>query len=502
MKRDSKGHSSPVREEIKRVSDMMENNKPAPSNPFSGLDSLDLLLVNPSVNWRSENILKMTLRIEEDIPNQESPPLGLGYLLAAARKEGLKAKCIDMAVDGYSISELVDLIAKTKPSLVGFTAFTKQITEVGEISLQIKKSLPNTLIGVGGCHVTAIPFQTLEEFPQVDFVFCGEGEEQVKKILDLHDKPESLAQVPGVVTRNTVSYEHVIAADLDNAPFPAWEEFDLAKYPGLLPHQTKLELPMLMTRGCPFKCTFCCRVNGGEIRFRSVKSVLAEIERNVSEFGCEALAVCDENFVVDKEWTKQMLSGLIDSGLNKKVKWSAAMRVNTAQPDLLKRMKEAGCYYVFYGFESANDATLGRVNKGTRVSQMLPAVQWTKEAGLVPVGGFMIGLPGDTDKEVFEAIELGKKLDLYSITFPIAVPYPGTEMREQALKNMYGMRILTSEWNMYGRKSIDSKEDFEIMESESFPAEHQRKMQAIAYEQHPKKKMDEYLKQLDSSTIK
>ena len=113
------------------------------------------------------------------------------------------------------------------------------------------------------------------------------------------------------------------------------------------------------------------------------------------------------------------------------------MRVSMATPELMKNMRKAGCYYVFFGFESANSTTLKRIKKGTNVSQMRQAVRLAKKAGIIPVGSFMIGLPGDKEEDIYKAIELGKELDLYSITFPIAVPYPGTEMREQALKNMH-----------------------------------------------------------------
>ena len=110
-----------------------------------------------------------------------------------------------------------------------------------------------------------------------------------------------------------------------------------------------------------------------------------------------------------------------------------------------------------------------------------------KRAGIVPVGSFIIGLPGDTKEDIYKAIALGKELDLYSITFPIAVPYPGTLMREQALNHMYGMRILSNNWNYYGKKAIDSKEDFEILESDDLPAKMRKELQEMAYSEHPKK---------------
>ena len=456
------------------------------------IKSLDLLLVNPSFDWESERIQRMTMRIEKDRPNQEAPLLNIAYLIAAAKKANLRVKFIDMVVDGFGTGELLEFISKTKPPLIGFTAFTKQICDVGKVSEQIKHKIPNAIICVGGCHASAIPKQTLEEFAGIDFVFCGEAEEQLPKIFDYLKNPGALAKLHGVVTRETNVFQPGIIENLDEIPFPAWEEFDLTKYPGNVSHRT--ELPIITSRGCPFSCTFCCRSSGEKVRYRSVNLVISEIERNIEKFGCETVHFYDENFLLDKKRTRQLFFELNNSGLNKKIKWTCSMRVDKVTPELVVNMKKAGCYRIFFGFESANNNTLKIIKKGTNVSQMLQAVRITKQAGIVPTGAFMIGLPGDTEEDVYKAIELGKELDLYSITFPILVPYPGTEIREQALKNMYGMRIISNNWEYYGRKSIDSKEDFEILESADLSAKKRRELQIVAYSKHPKKNMEEYLR--------
>lgn len=459
-------------------------------------NGLDLLLINPSLDWKSEKMQKMTMRVEKNIPNQESPCLNIAYLIAAAKQVNLKVKFIDMVTDSFDVEYLVGYIVKSRPSLIGFSAFTRQICAVGKISALIKSVMPDAVICVGGCHASAMPMETLNEFSSIDFVFCGEAEEQLSRIFDCLKNFNELTKLPGIVTRRTNDFESVVVEDLDKIPFPAWEEFDLDKYPGCTPHRTKRELPMITTRGCPYSCTFCCRSNGNKVRYRSVFSVISEIERNVEKFGCEAISFLDENFILDNKRVSKLFFELVKLGLNKKVKWYCSMRVNMASLELMKNMKKAGCFYVFFGFESANNDTLKRIKKGTTVAQMPQAVRWAKEAGIIPVGSFMIGLPGDKEEDIYKAIELGKELDLYSITFPIAVPYPGTELREQASNNMYGMRILSNNWEHYGRKSVDSKEDFDILESNELLAKRRRELQKIAYSEHPKKIMDEYLSRL------
>jgi anaerobic magnesium-protoporphyrin IX monomethyl ester cyclase len=285
---------------------------------------------------------------------------------------------------------------------------------------------------------------------------------------------------------------------VDGIPFPAWEEFDLSKFPGTNPHGTQLELPMITGRGCPFNCIFCCRYLGNKCRRRSVDSVIAEITRNVDEFGCEAIAFLDDTFILNMKWTEEFFEKMRKTGLDKKIKWSCTTRVSDATPDLLKKMKSAGCYYVFFGFESANDYILKIAKKAIKREQILKAVEWTKHCGIIPSGSFIIGLPGDTEESILDTIEFGKMLDLYSITFPIATPFPGSELREMALRNDYGMNIRSSDWSDYLANDLDKygKMNIRVLESDDLPWEKRIELQKIGYERNPKKKISEYAQRL------
>ncbi|HRY28818.1 MAG TPA: radical SAM protein [Elusimicrobiota bacterium] len=452
---------------------------------------MDILFVNPSLEWKADLQKKISIRIESNIPNQESPHIGIAYLLAMAKKIGISAHYIDMVMQGWDVEKLMDFIAEHRPALVGFTAFTIQIKPAGKIAEKIKERFPKTVVCVGGPHAGAVPGETLEEFPGFDFAVCGEGEHLLRRLLDVLGDEKALEKLPGVVTRGKKDYAWTPIEDLDPLPFPAWEEFDLTKYPGTYPHRTRQELPMIVGRGCPFRCTFCCRALGDDNRRRSVRSVLAEIEHNVERFGCESVAFMDETFVLPGKWMDEFLSTYMKRGLHKKVSWSCSTRVSQITPDFLRRMREAGCYYIFYGMESADDATLRLIKKGITVQQIRNAVKWSQQAGIIPVGAFIIGLPGDTEEKIHRAIDLARELNLYSVTFPIAVPFPGTELRDMALKKEYGMRILTNDWDLYGKQSGG------VMESDDLSWQKRNELQKIAYQTHPKKKIAQYVEWLE-----
>lgn len=451
---------------------------------------VDLLLVNPSADYTKDQKDILTRRVEEDVAIQNSPSPGIASLLSTAKHNNLNAKFIDMVAGSISIDKLLQYINISKSTLIGFTALTVQIKSAGFIAKEIKKQFPDILICVGGIHATTMPKETLEEFDAFDFVVCGEGELVVLNIFDNLKKGIPLSTIKGVVTKGKTDFSFDVIKDLDSLPFPAWEELDLNKYGGIYPHRTKLELPMWTSRGCPFDCIFCTRPHGRHRRHRSITSVISEIERNINEFGCESIAFIDETFIADLKWSCELFNSIIRKGINKKIIWSCETRVNIASPELFHLMKETGCYYIFFGLESADDAILHNARKKITISQIKKAVNWAKDAGIIVSGSFIIGLPGETEETVRKSIELAQELDLYSVTFPIAVPYPGTVLRKMAINREYGLRILSNDWDDYDKQYPG------IMESEQLNIGKRRELQKLAYTLNPKKKINEYMEKL------
>lgn len=452
---------------------------------------VDLLLINPSTDYIKDQKDILHRRVEKDVVIQNSPSPGIAYLSAIAKHNNLNAKFIDMVVESISIDKLFQYIDVSRPTLIGFTALTVQIKSAGLIAKEIKKQFPDILICVGGTHVTVMPKETLEEFDAFDFVVCGEGELVILNIFDNLKKGLPLSTIKGVVTRGKTDFSYDSISDLDSLPFPDWEELPLNKYGGIYPHRTKLELPVWTSRGCPSSCIFCVRPFGRHRRHRSVMSVISEIERNINDFGCESIAFIDETFIADLKWSTELFNSIIQKGLNKKITWSCETRVDTSSPELFRLMKESGCYYVFFGLENADDAILNNARKRITVSQIKKAVEWAKSSGIIVSGSFIIGLPGETEETVRKSIKLAQELDLYSTTFPIAVPYPGTVLRKMAIDHEYGLRILSNNWENYDKQYPG------VMESEQLSIERRRELQKLAYDLNPKKKIKEYVKKLN-----
>ena len=465
---------------------------------FNGENKIDLLLVEASLDWNKYSKIKIEARLEKNSPYKECLKVSTGYLLAAIKNKGYKVKFVDMAVEEMGVDDLLEYIRKTNPSVIGMPSFTYQIPSVGELFSKIKNIFPNIILCAGGCHVSALPKRTLDEYADIDFVIKGEAETTMPMVLECVRNNKSISDISGVVVRNQDNYRDGSFEDVGNISFPAWEEINIHKYGGLYPHRSKLELPILTGRGCPFKCIFCCRQSGSKCRRREVGSVIEEIERNIKDFGCESISFLDETFILDKKWINEFIDRMKTSGLNKKIRWACSTRVSSVSLELIKDMKKAGCYYIFYGFESANENILKIIKKGVTPEQMKDAVRWTRQSGVISTGSFIIGLPGDTRSTILENIEFGKNLGLYSITFPIAVPFPGTKLRTMALAGEYGMRIISDDWSEYLANDFDIQGKGEIghLESIDLSWSERRELQKIAYLRNPKKELSKYLKSI------
>jgi len=405
---------------------------------------LDYLMITPSV----------ALCPDPANSRHRSPSLAVGYILADVKKEGYTVKYIDMDACLVSVDRLVGYVERNKPMLVAFTAVTTNIKAAAHVAGRIRERCGDTLICLGGVHATMIPQETLAEFPVFDFLVRGEGEQVIPRILRrLRAGHRDFMDIMGVISPGRDDLRSCLVQDLETLPFPAWEEFDLARYPGADLHRTRRELPIITARGCPYDCCFCCRQPGmRKVRYRSAESIMEELVRDVDIFGAEAILFVDETFTVNRRFTTEICEGILARGLHRKMRWSCSTRVDTADQDLFQLMRKAGCYDVFFGFESGDDRLLEIAGKRITTAQMRDAVAKAKRADLAVHGCFILGLPGETEETIEKAWKLAKELDIRGISFPIAVPFPGTRLRAMAERGEYGLRITSNNWEDYGKQ--------------------------------------------------
>ena len=141
----------------------------------------------------------------------------------------------------------------------------------------------------------------------------------------------------------------------------------------------------------------------------------------------------------DKKWMTEFCSLLIDAQLN--VIWSCFAVINTVNQEILSLMKKAGCWSIYYGYETgvpelAKNMKTDRKNKS--MEKMLEVTKWTKNAGIEIRGSFMFALPGESPELAEQTIENAIKLNPDYAQFSICTPYPGTELYNQIKNGKWG----------------------------------------------------------------
>jgi len=378
------------------------------------------------------------------------PSQGIGYIAAVIKAKGHDVKVFAGKLTKSAPEEIAEAISGYGPDAVGITAMTPDILCAARIAGLLKKQGKNLIVVIGGAHVSALPEETLNEFPDFDIGMIGEGEETIAEFTDWFSSGKDYSRLKGIrglVYRDDSGRPCRSAArpwieDLDRLPFPAWELFPA-------PLSGRREFPVFASRGCPYQCRFCMRMMGERVRRRSAENILAELLRNRRLTGTNLFWFADETFGVDKVWLDKLLDTLIKNKGLLNMHWSANSRVNLANADIYAKMQTAGCVEVYFGIESGNDLILANSCKGITTLQARLAVEAAKRAGLRVGAFFILGHPGETLRTIWQTIYFAARLNTDIVVFGKMVPYPGTEIRQMAKEHKGGYNYLSNDWNDY-----------------------------------------------------
>ena len=355
---------------------------------------------------------------------EEYPSGALVSLGTIAKRMGHEVRCLHLELGDDLLRELFAFA----PDIVGVTTTTVQVKSAREVVQQTKWwsrwANQNVLVLAGGAHVSALGQEFLFNCPRLDAVCIGEGETAWMQVL----KGNPIGEVVNMLTRDGGSNGYM-APDLDAISFlPELSLFDLGRFSGAMPPGPRPSMFIMGSRGCPFECIFCQNAWGRKVRYRSPESIIAEI-RHLRSQGIKEIFFQDDNFNLNHDWAKEVLSRIIACGLND-IAYRLVFRGNEklVTGELLHLARQAGVWIIFYGVESLSQKMLDGMKKGLTVGEIERAVRLTQEAGIKVQASFVIGLPGETRETIKETVAGIRELapDFYGCT--PAMPLPGTEL--------------------------------------------------------------------------
>lgn len=371
-----------------------------------------------------------------------NPPLGLGYLASYLEANGFRVDILDLTIVNATTATLIQLFKKNEPLLVGLTALTPFYLKMKELSLEIKKQIPEIRVVLGGVHASALPRETIDEC-NADFVVIGEGEETLldlaRKIKDQGD----LSGVDGIAYRKgndiVVNKQRELIPDLNTLPMPTWYKIDPRKYPPV-PHgfikKNKFVAPIMSTRGCPYKCNYCasCQFWGQHIRFRTPSMVVDEMEYLFKNFQIREFHFWDDNLTINRKHVLGICKEILRRRLPVTMTTPNGLRVDSLNKTILKVMKKAGFYHLTFSVESGSPKILRESNKVTNLRTIARNTWIAKQLGFTLSSFFMLGFPNETLESIQKTIKFAKSLPLDQRLFFILRPLPGSRLFDEMVQ--------------------------------------------------------------------
>ena len=250
--------------------------------------------------------------------------------------------------------------------------------------------------------------------------------------------------MPGLVWRDNGTVRvnpRIFVDDLDGLGLPAWDLIKPQEYPEGPQHGAFFKqfpiAPIMVTRGCPYLCTFCAGgvVSGKKIRRRSIGHVLNELYLLHNDFGIKEFHIIDDNFTMDGAYVKEFLKQLkeLDLGMS----WAVpnGVRMNTLDDEMLALMKETGLYLVSLGIESGSDEVLRSMKKSITTAEIRECVKRINDAGIDIAGFFILGFPGETPQTIRQTIRFSLELKLMRANFFTYLPFPGSDSYRELASN-------------------------------------------------------------------
>ena len=407
------------------------------------------------------------------------PHAGIGYLTSILLKHGIEVSILDLRLGGDA-SKILSVLRAFKPNLVGVTSTSYGYKKAYDIVHIVKSSdevKEGCKVVIGGPHVSALGSRVLDE-SDAHFAVKGEGEFTLLELSwALQEGRRDFGDIKGLIWRwkgeAVENEDRPFITDLDALPFPAYERFDLERY---FCYQERV-LPVVTSRGCPFRCIFCSvRLSmGPKFRPRTPENTVDELEYWLKR-GWNTFEFQDDNFSCHIERARKICDLILTRGL--KIKWRLdSVRADRVTSDLLRRMKEAGCVLIGFGIESGNEEVLKMIHKGTSLQRIRQAVEMADEVGIEKkIGYFIVGHPGETYDKSMDSMRLAQSLPLDEVNFYNLVPYPGTVLFQWVKEN--GHFLYPEELYL---NQISYWQDSPIFETKEFPARERKRAFKIGH---------------------
>lgn len=386
-----------------------------------------------------------------------APPLNLAYLSRSLYDARIEHNIIDslatqnvfysdtlgITIHGLTHEEIISRIPQ-EVKIIGITSmFSSEFLIVRELIKHIKIKFPNVVVVIGGEHATALAPAIIKFEEQVDYVIAGEGEACLVQFVQSYLKGEDPCKTPGLVFKNKQG-EVVLnpraprLIDLDDF-YPLWDKIPVRYY-----NENKLSLsrvnlrgmPILATRGCPYKCTFCSNEQmwGNRYVMRSVDSILKEMKESIEKYNVEHFDFLDLSTSINKKWFKELLERLITELPNITWEMTAGTRSEILDEEILSLLKRSGTSQIAYAPESGSPKISKMIQKRLNLEKLYKSVSIAAGLGMEVKSSTIIGFPRESVWDLMQTIKMAFKLGWLgtkNVCIFVFSAYPGSDLFDE-----------------------------------------------------------------------
>ncbi len=377
---------------------------------------------------------------ESGMGEHSSAPAGLLYIAGVLQKHDIPVKVVDGFLEGWKGVE--ETIRDYRPDIIGITCHTYARARALKIAKLAKDILPEATVVVGGAHPTVMPRQMLENYPFIDIAAIGEADYVLRDVCE----NKSYSAIPGIAYRENgsvvINPRRDVIADLDTLPFPAWNLLDLKRYPpdgqGVyrgIDLAKEPRISVVFSRGCVGDCNFCSnRLMWKRWRHRSPENMLGELELLNKTFGIKHIHFNDDCFSVDKKAAIGLCRGIADRKLD--IVFDIVTRTDCVDAEILQALKDAGCYSISYGVETASPILLKIMGKPINTKKQEEAIKLTNSFGIRTLVLLIAGCVGETWETINETVDSMDRAQPSAVGIANGLMiFPGTKVYEIAKKN-------------------------------------------------------------------
>jgi anaerobic magnesium-protoporphyrin IX monomethyl ester cyclase len=425
-------------------------------------------------------------------------PFWAGILSAIIEQKGGQVGILDLNAlrDNYDgnlvpTKKIIEEISSEKWDLIGIGGLTTTYARIKQLATLIGKYSPDSLFVGGGGWSTYNPIEILQLIPELNLIVIGEGEETFSELYDEVDKGSNdFEKVNGLCYRDNTNElkftgPRALVSDLNTIPYPAYDLMETEiyfKYSSLSlsasSFNSKRRVSTVWERGCPRGCTFCShngmsridlqniygegdRKEGEKLvrisdkendtfqlpaRWPTPEYAVNNVKLLVEKFDVDFISILDENMTSNLKWTQEFCDLYVSEGLDKTVKWGTLGDAPSVavKPGIIQTMKDAGCEYISFGFESASDKVLNEdIQKGQLRKHLQITVDTIKKAKMTPITTFMIGNMHENIDDLMETVDFWIQNNAEIDPF-ICTPYVGSPIfydNQDFLLQQYDSRL-------------------------------------------------------------